>query len=324
MDLMLNQNGYSKRSIDWDWKSGVRSGTCTYDLALDNPDNTDQSWHLPNYSALLSHPELCDLDAEAVDFVHGTQLLEFVTKQTMFEVDCVNYVASRIAHDKYRFVLPENVKLDALKIYTDEGYHAFYTQKLAYQIRDFYKIGSDDITSRVAPFYEKIERICTKAGEKYRDLSMLGLVIVGECQIVADISEEMKQVVYEPIRVMFRDHMADEVFHGKFFALVLDLTWHQLTPSERTILAESMCAAMILLGKPRTDIYYFSLEKYGFKSHEIDRFIAEIYDTPEWNILRIRDRVQPTLNLMNEIGIFEDEKIQTIFVSAGLLEVEKE
>jgi len=309
---------YRKKSANWNHKAGVRSSECTYDLDLTNQVDGDGTWHLPNYSAILNHPNLAHLSKNDKEFVQGTQLLEFVTKQTIFEIDCVNHVASRIAHDKFPYEWPEEVKLDALKIYTDEGYHAYYTQKVAQQIRDYYKIGSEDITPLVKPFYSKLEHLCTEFGEGYRDLSLLGLVIVGECQIVADISEEMKQIVYEPIRLMFRDHMADEVFHGKFFALILELVWPQLSSQERSILASSMCEAMVLLGKPRTDIYYFSLEKLGFDSVEIQSLISETYDTDEWNITRIRDRVEPTLKLMENVGMFQNVEIQAIFNAKGL------
>lgn len=310
---------YQSRSAQWDQRAGVRNNPERYELNLVEDQSSETSWHLPNYSAILEHSELQNLTDEQKEFVMGTQLLEFVTKQTVFEIDCVNAVASKIAHNKTDFKLSESLKLDALKIYTDEGYHAYYTQKVANQIREHYKIGESDIYPFVRPFYEKLDKLFSQFGEEYVDLAKLGLVIVGESQIVSDISEEMKQIVHEPIRVMFRDHMADEVFHAKFFAVLLESVWPQLDLDSQVVLCKSMIDSMILLGTPRTDIYYFSLAQLGFSSQTIRKCIEETYETHEWTVARIAERVKPTISLLHTVGVFKNLKCRDLFESSLLM-----
>ena len=311
---------YLSKSTLWDKKAGVRSSEITFDLELEPDDSERQeSWHLPSYSAILNHPDLALLTRDQQEFIKGTQLLEFVTKQTAFEIDCVNYVAAKIAHNKMAFDFSDNLRLDALKIYTDEGYHAYYTQKVANQIRTHYGIGEDSVLQYVKPFYEKLNALFGKFGSKYDDLSRLGLVIVGECQIVSDISEEMKQIVYEPIRQMFREHMADEVFHAKFFSVIFQELWPQLDSEQQYVLAHSMNDAMILLSSPRTDIYYFSFSKLGYSESQIRKLIGDVYESDAWTIDRIRDRVKPTLSLMTSVGVFANKKCREIFEGSQLL-----
>ena len=105
---MKENSDYSFRSSAWDDIAGVRSNPETYDLQLSDDyilDGTGLSWHLPSYSGILEHEDLSHLSGKEKEFVKGTQLLEFVTKQTIFEINCVNYVASRLAHNKYKFDL---------------------------------------------------------------------------------------------------------------------------------------------------------------------------------------------------------------------------
>lgn len=313
-------NRYSAFSRAWDVKAGVRNNPETYDLCLPASGAYDaemRSWHLPTYSGVLQHPKLCGLTPAQQEYVKGTQLLEFVTKQTRFEVECVNWVASRLAHGKYSFELTEQLKLDALKIYTDEAYHAYYTQKIADQIRTFYGVDEEDMADCVEDFFEKIEAVFASFPPKHRSLSMLAFVIAGESQIVSDISEQMKGIVFEPIRAMFRDHMRDEVFHAHFFAKVFKLCWPQLSHEEKEIMGLSFCAAMELLGAPRTAIYYLSLAKLGYSSHDISGFIKDVYDNKEWLTTKVSARMQPTLDLLHQHGVFQISSVDNAFRNKG-------
>ena len=308
---------YYAKSAEWDLKAGVRSNPQDYSLNLSTDDSAEKSksWHLPSYSAILDHESLVSISEEDKEFVRGTQLLEFVTKQSVFEVDCVNYVANKLALDKYDFELPESVRLDAFKVYTDEAYHAYYTQKIAIQIREYYGIGEADIDPYIKGYFQKIDKLVTQFGDEHRELCMLALVIVGECQIVSDISREMKQIVYEPIRVMFRDHMQDEAFHAKFFHVVFEKVWPQLDTTEAEVMGRMFCDAMDILATPRVNIYYFSLAKLGVPKETISQCIADIYHTEEWRTTRIRDRMVPTVKLLTNNGVFENQTIRDTFLS---------
>ena len=159
---MKARDRYSASSVAWDKRAGVRNNPEAYDLRLPTDGDTagtERSWHLPTYAGILGHPALGGLTDSQREYGKGTQLLEFVSKQTRFEVDYVNLVAAKLAHGKYDFEMPEQLKLDALKIYTDEAYHAYYTQKIANQISAHFKVGQCDIDEHVGDFYTKTERI---------------------------------------------------------------------------------------------------------------------------------------------------------------------
>ena len=316
-----NLNLFNKVSNKWDSTASVRNNPETYDLNLPKNNNLSEipEWHLPNYSGILKHDELSGITPNQKKFVMGTQLLEFVMKQVRFEIECVNTVAQNIANDKYHFSIPQNLRLDALKIYTDEGFHAYFTQKIAYQIREFYNINEFDLNPYIDIFFKKIEKIGSSFDKKYKYLSLLALVIVGENQIVSDITTEMKNIVFEPIRVMFKEHAIDESMHAKYFALIFDIIWGQLDDTEKEILGSNLCDAMIILGTPRVDIYYYSLGKIGYSKDQISRYISDIYHTKEWKTSKIKDRMSPTINLLNSSGIFKISKVKEKFTTHGLI-----
>ena len=113
---------YIKTKKDWDKRSSVRTSNETYDLNFNELDSNDNpNWHMSTYAGILQHEKLKSLSGDQKKFILGTQLLEFVSKTTIMEVDYVNKVANNIALGKYNFDIPNLLKLDALKIYTDEG-----------------------------------------------------------------------------------------------------------------------------------------------------------------------------------------------------------
>ena len=77
-------------------------------------------------------------------------------KTTKFEIDYVNNVASNLGLEKYPLKLSRSLQLDAINIYTDEGYHAYFSQKIANQIREYYEV-KDDLSKYVDVFFLKLE-----------------------------------------------------------------------------------------------------------------------------------------------------------------------
>ena len=123
-------------------------------------------------------------------------------------------MASKISLSNYKFS-PEKIKLDALKIYTDEAFHA-YSKRIEQQLKEYYSIDTD-FDKYVSPFFEKVDSFLDLANQKNEnDLIELALIIIAENTILFDLSESMRGLVYEPIINMFKDHINDEAFHASF------------------------------------------------------------------------------------------------------------
>jgi len=310
---------YIKTKKDWDKFASVRNSNKSYDLGLENDiTNSNLNWNLPSYTKILEHKDLQSITDEQKRFVMGTQLLEFVEKTTILEVDYVNKVANNIALGKYNLEIPEILKLDALKIYTDEGFHAHFSKEMSDQIKSYYKI-SDDITPYLKNFFVKLNDIGSKFGPKNTYLSELASTIVSETLIVQDISNEMKGIVYEPIKEMFRDHMVDEAYHANYFSTFFKIIWPQLPNEKKEILGFNLCEALILLNKPRVDIFYYSLSKIGFDRNQISKYINEIYNDEDAQIKNIKKRSSNFLKLLNNCKVFDIRPVKEKFVENNLL-----
>ena len=129
----------------------------------------------------------------------------------------------------------------------------------------------------------------------------------------------MKKIVFEPIRVMFRDHALDEAMHAKYFALLFDIIWNQLDDYEKEIFGINCCDAMIILATPRVEIYHYSLGKLGYSRELISKCIKDIYHTEEWKTTKIRNRMTPTINLLKSSGIFKINKVKEKFANHSLI-----
>ena len=310
---------YIKTKKDWDKRSSVRTSNETYDLNFNELDSSDKSnWHISTYAGILQHENLKSLNDDQKKFVLGTQLLEFVSKTTIMEVDYVNKVANNIALGKYNFDIPNLLKLDALKIYTDEGYHAHFSQKMYDQIKEYYNI-EDDLNIYTKDFFNKVDKIGSSHEKKYDHLSQLALVIVSELIIVQDMTDEMKGIVYEPIREMFKNHILDETYHANYFKTVFQIIWPQLSEKEKEIMGLNLLESIIILGEPRVSIYYYSLSRLGFTNDFISRCIKEIYETEEWKVNKIKKRMSQIFKLLDSCGVFKIPSVDKEFKNKGFI-----
>lgn len=310
---------YVKTKKDWDKHAAVRVSNKSYDLNIDNiSSNEDLNWHLPSYSLVLEHDDLKSLDDDQKKFVMGTQLLEFVEKTTIFEVEHVNNVANSLALGKYDFEIPNILKVDAFKIYTDEGFHALFSKKMSDDIKKYYKI-EDDITPYLKNFFSKLNNIGSKFGKKYSYLSNLSSTIVSESMIVQDISNEMRGIVYEPIIEMFKDHMIDEAYHANYFGTLLKVIWPQLSDKQKEIMSSNLCESILLMSKPRVDIYYYSLSKLGFDKKRISEIINDVYDNKETKKNTLKKKSSQVLKLLKNSGVFNFTFAKEKFKRNGLI-----
>lgn len=313
MDIEMNTkfylNQFLSKNFCWDSSAAVRTSKEKYNIAIDSEiqDGTT-GWHLPSYAGIASHPKLKNISNEELQFILGTQLLEFVLKTTRFELQYVNNVCSRIGLGTCSFNFSEELKLHAIQIYTDEGYHAYFSEKIAQQIIRYYKIDSD-LSCYLDNFFAKLTTFCSSEDNYVSELSYFALVIVSESMIVNDISNVMSNVVFDPIRQMLRNHMKDESMHCSYFLAIFEEIWAQLSPTSRLLFNKLLCDAMIILGRPRTDIYYFSLDALGFKSKEIATMISETYETKIWMKDRLKERMKILLNAMHRYDVSPPQQL---------------
>ena len=129
----------------------------------------------------------------------------------------------------------------------------------------------------------------------------------------------MKGVVYEPVRKMFGDHMKDEIFHSHFFSTLFRIIWPQLSLKEKEIMGLCLFEAIVIFGKPRTDIYYLALSKLGYDKKFIEVCINDVFGIEDVNVKRIKSKMSQLIKLFERSGVYENEKVKAKFLEHSLI-----
>src|SRR3990167_4618469 len=122
---------YQKYFDQWDQQSAVRSKPNTYSMLADGLDAELRSkrWFIPEGVPILSHPLMNNLDQGKEQCVLGRFLLQFLEYGTILEHEFVNTILAEIALGESGIPLPDRMRMDAFKIYTDEAYHACFNME---------------------------------------------------------------------------------------------------------------------------------------------------------------------------------------------------
>ncbi|MDQ3790979.1 MAG: diiron oxygenase, partial [Actinomycetota bacterium] len=104
--------------------AGVRSG-----IRRMFADETDAGkvFYPQRLVPYLAHELLADLPESQRRALTIRHLYQFLLSTTHLETRVVNVTAELIANNRAGLDLPNTVRLDAFKVYCDEGYHALYS-----------------------------------------------------------------------------------------------------------------------------------------------------------------------------------------------------
>ena len=169
---------YNSKLKNWDDVASVRVSREQYNIedCLLSEGNDQLTWSLEKFTPVFEHEYLLSLDPSAKQYVMALQLLEFVEKTTRLELEYVNAVATNISLNKYPFELPHQLILDAIKINTDEAYHAYFSEKVRYQIAAKYK--ENNLSRYVSIFFDKLSHELDKLHAEKRYLGLLATVVI--------------------------------------------------------------------------------------------------------------------------------------------------
>jgi P-aminobenzoate N-oxygenase AurF len=189
----------------------------------------------------LAHPAVAALPEERRELLLQLHLYQFLMATTHLETRVVNVGAERIANGRAGLDLSAAMRMDAFKVYCDEGYHALYSLDLADQIA-----GSTAVPIPDWDFGGFVDRLAAAGRALLPDqpvLAQLIQVVVFETLITAVLNEAPAEPdLAEPVRVVLRDHARDEGRHHRFFSGFFHELWTGLDPSLRPRVARLLPA----------------------------------------------------------------------------------
>src|SRR3990167_7316257 len=264
---------YTKYFDQWDKQSSVRSKPNTYSMPADglSAELRSKRWFLPDGVPILTHPLLKNLDQDKEQYILGRFLLQFLEYGTILEHEFINTILAEMAMGECGIPLPDRMRLDAFKIYTDEAYHACFNMAATQEIRNYIGLPVSDGWPLQNSRLTGLRNLIPLDKSKENFLIRFGIVVASETIAPKELSETMKGIVIDPIYNLFVDHAEDEKKHCMYFSTLFELVWNYLSADEKKFLG--MIFPKIL--KSFVDInkiaLYDALEKI-----EVDRESAEI------------------------------------------------
>lgn len=296
---------------EWYTAAGVRSG-----VRRRFHDESDQGkvFFPERLVPFLDHPLLTDLSQEQRTALSLRHLYQFLISTTHMETRVVNTAAERIANGRSGVGLTSHDRLDAFKVYCDEGYHALYSLDLADQIAAATGVPVPDWD--YGAFVDRLGTAAARLLPGEPVLAGLLQVVVFETLITAVLNEvPADTMVIGTVRDLMRDHARDEGRHHRFFTGFFHKLWHTLDTTHRTAVAFAL--PQLIHGCLAADIApaRASLALAGVGTDTLTQVVDDSLATdPE----RIRSITRSTVRMCQSAGVFDIPGAAEQFARYGL------
>lgn len=203
---------YRKYFEKWDEIAAVRSKPNTYRLINNQLDSElkDKRWFLPAGLLILNHPLLKNIDQAQEQYLLGRFLLQFLEYGTLMEHEFVNTMLAELALGECDIAMPDEMRQDAFKVYTDEGYHACFNMEATHQIRHYIGLPTTDSWPLKNSRLTGLRNLISPYSAKEKFLIRFGIAAVSETVAPKELAENMKGIVVDSIYNIFIDHAEDE------------------------------------------------------------------------------------------------------------------
>jgi para-aminobenzoate N-oxygenase AurF len=296
---------------DWYDVAGVRSG-----IRRMLVDETEQGkvYYPASLVPYLRHELVAARDPAVHDALTIRHLYQFLLATTHLETRVVNRGAERIANDRIGLPVPAPVRLDAYKVYCDEGYHALYSLDLADQVAATTGIAVPDWD--FGGFADRLDRTAARLMPDEPVLAQLLQVVVFETLITAVLNELPNDAtVVTTVRELTRDHARDEGRHHRFFSGFFHHLWANLDAPVRVRVAHTMPALIEDCLRWDVDPVARSLELAGLAPEQVQTVLEDTYGGPQ----QISQIARATVTMCRSAGVLDLPGALEAFAAHGLL-----
>jgi hypothetical protein len=311
--------GWSDRFTlgDWNNRAAVRTSKHTYLLPPDIEQQLQtRHWFPPAFLPYLNHPAVKDAGRAITHRLSANHLVYFLDYTTFLEHRIVNRSVETIVHDELGMGIPQRMKNAALQLYTDEGYHALFSNSLAEQIAAFYgMLDRPVMPQRITRLHALLKR----TPDRHKPLAWFLTGFVSETIIAKDLLDICRDALVGGVQDMLRDHLADEARHSRYFCEVFHYLWLHLTSAQR-----QFCAGLL----PELIQVFFEVDEHwlraSFRSvglrETVCLEITEGLSDAQATLQRTRSGASATLSALKNAGFFDRPYNRQLFTRAGLLD----
>jgi len=302
---------------DWNTRASVRTSERTYQLPVDlNRQLETRYWFPPAFLPYLNH---CAIEQAGRTMVHqlpANHLVYFLDYTTLLEHRIVNRAVETIAHDELGTSIPRRMKTAALQLYTDEGYHALFSNSLAEQIADLYGI----VQRPVMPLrITRLNALIEQTPERHKALAWFLVGFVSETIIARELLDVCRDDLVSSVHDMLRDHLADEALHSRYFCEVFHYVWLTLHSGQRTFAARFLLDTLLVFFAIDERWLKESLHSAGLGERPVAEILGHLTD-PRTSLERARASGRTTIQALDKAGFFDLTFNRQLFAQAGLID----
>jgi para-aminobenzoate N-oxygenase AurF len=297
----ITEAAYSSKFSSWHARASVRAKP-RRELEADEPDH--HVYFPPELVPVAQHPVVQELGPETVDRVLIQRLHTYLEFTAELEQGAVNPVTALISRRRSGFDLPETMIEDAYKIYTDEAWHAQFSDDLSRQVAASTGVGPSVFEE--PHFFRKLTGFQEDRTADERKLVMLFFTIVSETLISAILSGiPTDSRVVKAVREVVADHAQDEGRHHAYFSRLLEYTWPRLNKAHRALIGPLLPEMIMAFLEPDFVAIAGNLRACGLTAEQIDQVMTESYP-PALIQAGIRADSRATIKHFERVGIVDD------------------
>jgi hypothetical protein len=244
----------------------------------------------------LDHEGLAALTPAARTALSAHHLYEYLLFTVNLETRVVNRGVEMLAHDQAGFPVPVQTRLDALRIYCDEGYHALYSLDAIAQVHQV--TGVRPLPYDFGPRLQRLDRSARRFLPEHPQLARLVQVVVFETVVTSVLSDLPRDpTVFRLVR--------DEATHHAFFVLFFKQLWGALSPQLRVAVGRVMPHLVDDCLRPDLGPVRAALVQVGLGPRLVDDVLHDCY--PEHAVRAgVRAAGRQTLRLCESLGVFDE------------------
>jgi hypothetical protein len=299
----IAEAAYSSAFKSWHSRASVRVKP-RRQLGDDEP--SELVYFPPELVPVSQHAVVQELGHDTVERVLIQQLHTYLEFTSELEHGAVNPVAAMISRRRSGFDLPETMIEDAYKIYTDEAWHAQFSDDLQRQVA--MKTGVGPSVFEEPNFFRKLKGFQQDLLPDEQRLVMIFFTIVSETLISAILSDIPQDPRVVPaVRELVADHALDEGRHHTYFSRLLEFTWPRLNKAHRELIGPLLPEMILAFLEPDFVAIAGNLRACGLTAEQIDQVMTESYP-PGTVRAGIRSASKATIRHLERVGIVDDPR----------------
>jgi hypothetical protein len=269
----------------------------------------------PAVAPLFTHAAVKKAADEVQRGVLVLSLFDWLEFTEWLETGPVNESCDLLRRAHFLPWLPQLMRADALKIYTDEAGHAQMSHDLARAVEQ--ATGYRSLQLR-PPFLSVFSDLVAAHDRHLEPLLTLCFAIVSETLITSSLKDLPKdERVQLAVREFARHHAQDEARHHHYFRELCMMLWPRLPQEMRRLIGPLLPRMVLTFLRPSYDSLVRILSEFPDSFPEPQLIADQILgsSTIEESVRRAST---PTLRMFAACGALDDDEVLDSFIESGL------